>query len=183
MALVSREMIGELTYRDLCVNCSIMDNRGRLDKVREDFKDILTREQLTRVFKKLKDKKFIVRYHNPNYVEYKQVTSKSKIIKTDPEIIKRKGLTWKARFILAGIYESISNDDGMFILTPSILKTFSKTNKDFRNFRREIQKYVSKYKSSKRNEMFIVKFGKLGEIEHKGKLYTKYCFYEKFKNK
>ena len=138
MAIVSQKMINKLTYKELCVLCCIMDNNGKLDKVREDFKDILTRDQLTRVFKTLKDKGFIVRYHNPNYVEYKQV--RGNVFHTNAEIIKRKGLTWKARFVLAGIYESFSDRLGIFVLTYDILKRF---NCD-REFRRTIKKYASR---------------------------------------
>ena len=169
MAIVSKQMLDTLTYRELCVLCTIMDRAGKINKVREDYKDILIGQSFALVFSALKEKKFITHINN-NYVSYKQVSLVNALFKTNSEIIIKKELTWKARFILAGIYESFLDDDGTFVLTKELLDKFGSSHSY--NFRTNIKKYVSE------DSLFLREDGTV--IHNRWEL-TRYRFYKETK--
>jgi len=146
-----------------------MDRNGQLNKVKKDFKELINERSFKLTIKSLRDKNFI-RFINKTYVSYKRVNKDNMLFNTEKEIIKRKGLTWKARFVLSVLYESYSDKIGLFVLSNSVLKDL---NID-RNFRVAMKKYVSK------NSSFIREAGK---YKHNKYELTRYIFYDKLRKK
>ena len=141
-----------------------MDLNGNLRKTRKVLKEITTTKIINVILLSLKNKKFI-RYINHDYVSYLQVCKEELVFKTEKKIILRKEFNWRSRLLFSILYESISDDQGLFVIGHDFLKKV-RTN---RHFRKEIKEFVSE-------DGFLRSAGKIkvGRYE-----YDRFCFIDK----